>query len=295
MASRRMPEPGEIRFVERGEVRLATQDFGNPTNDASVLIMGATASMVWWPEALCSQLASLGLHVIRYDNRDTGQSTCVPPGEAAYAVEDMAGDLFAVMDAYGIGSAHLMGMSLGGYIAQIAALKAPERVRSLILFASEPLGWTGDPLPGIDDRFMEHFAGFGELDWSDRDAVARFLLEIARLSAGSRHPFDADAALARINEEIDRTHSMASAFNHGALTTRENCSGRLAEITQQVLVIHGSNDPILPLPNGEALVEAIPKAELKVLPGVGHELVPAEFPVMVEAIRAFLERANRAG
>lgn len=87
-----------MRMIETRGVRLATESFGGPGDPAVILVMGATASMLGWPETLCAALAAQGLHVIRFDHRDTGASTTLPPGTADYAVEDMAADVLAVMD-----------------------------------------------------------------------------------------------------------------------------------------------------------------------------------------------------
>lgn len=254
------------------DVVLDSQAFGAAGDPAVVLIMGATASMLWWPEAFCQDLAAAGMYVIRYDHRDTGQSTTLPPGQVDYAVEDMTDDLFAVMGAHGLDAAHMVGMSLGGMIAQMAAVMRPDRVLSLTLVASEPLGGSDAPLPGIDEKFMTHFNSMGDVDWCAPTSVAAFLLEIARLSAGSGAEFDDQAALARIHAEIDRASSIQSAFNHGLVTARADWSGRAREIAQPALVIHGAEDPILPLPNGQAIQALLPNAAIEVFDGVGHEL-----------------------
>jgi pimeloyl-ACP methyl ester carboxylesterase len=123
-------------MISNGAIQIAAQCFGSPGNEPVVLVMGATASMLWWPDALCAMLAEAGHYVIRYDNRDTGRSTTGQPGDVAYSVEDMAGDLFAVMDGFGLPTAHVAGMSLGGLIGQVAALQRPQRVRSLTLIGS---------------------------------------------------------------------------------------------------------------------------------------------------------------
>lgn len=259
------------RITHNG-VDLMTEGFGRPEDPALLLVMGATASMLGWPDALCAALAQKGLFVIRFDHRDTGQSTTTAPGAASYTLEDMADDALAILDAYGIGRAHVAGMSLGGYIAQMLAVGHPARVRALTLIASEPLGWDGAPLPHISDAFLDHFAALGSLDWSDPDAVAAFLLESERLCAGTAVPFDALWHRARIAQVLARTDSPASMFNHGTLTMRHDWTGRFREIACPTLVLHGEVDPILPLANGEAIADAIPGAALVVLPGVGHEL-----------------------
>lgn len=259
-------------FVDNNGIRIATEAFGMPTDPALVLVMGATASMLGWPAPLCEMLAESSLFVIRFDHCDTGLSTTVPLGHADYAVEDMASDVLAIMDTYGLQRAHLAGMSLGGYIAQMLAVSQPERVLSLSLVGSEPLGWDGEALPNISEAFLAHFASFGDLDWANREAVSNFLLGIDRLCSGSDQPFDAAAAAARIGEVLDRTDSPASMFNHSSRTARADWTGRFREISCPVLVLHGADDPILPVQNGTALANGISGAQLFVMEGVGHEL-----------------------
>lgn len=280
------------RNVVAGGVALATQSFGTASGPAIVLVMGATASMLGWPEELCLDLASRGFFVVRYDNRDTGLSTTYPPGQAHYAVEDMAVDLVAVMDAYGIHGAHLVGMSLGGLIAQVAALCVPDRVKTLTLIGSEPLGWDGEMLPHIAAEFLEHFATLASLDWSNPRRVRDFLLEAEKLCAGSGHSFDAVRAGARVEAVMRRSPRLASAFNHGLVQLRDDWIGRFRQITQPTLVIHGDEDPVLPLPNGEALRAGIPGARLRVLYGVGHELPVKAIPAVVGEITALLSRSS---
>lgn len=274
--------------VRSGNLWLEVETFGQPQDPAVLLVMGATASMKWWPDQFCAGIAGAGFFVLRFDNRDTGQSTPSPPGVPDYAVEDMAGDILAVMDGVGLVRAHLMGMSLGGYLCQMVALMAPERVLSLSLLASEPLGWTGPPLPGIDARFMQHFGGFASLDWADADAVVAFRLEIARLCAGSAWPFDAAQIAAMLAADHARAASPASAFNHGMLQSREAWDNAAARLTLPVLVLHGSEDPILPLANGKALADTIPGARLVTFAGVGHEIPLPLVPRLVREVSGFL-------
>lgn len=274
--------------VESGDATIATQSFGPTDGPGVVLIMGATASMLWWPDQLCRRLADTGLRVVRYDNRDTGRSTSYEPGSATYTAEDLAGDLLAVLGAYGFERAHLVGMSLGGLIAQITAVSAPERVASMTLIGSEPLGGSDNELPGIDERFMSHFATMGDLDWADDDAVAAFLLEIARLSSGTPDAFDPESSIERIAAEQHRTDSMQHAFNHATIGMERDWTGCLAGVTTPTLVIHGELDPILPLENGRAIHEQIDGARLYVLSGVGHELPDHSIGEIANAITDFI-------
>lgn len=261
-----------MREVRHDGVSLATESFGDASAPPVLLVMGATASMLGWPDEFCQALAGRGLFVIRFDHRDTGQSTTVAPGKVRYAVEDMVGDGLAILDDYNIDRAHLVGMSLGGYIAQMVAVGHPARVASLTLIGSEPLGWDGTPLPTISDAFLAHFGALATLDWTDSRRVADFLLESERLCAGEARTFDEAREMRRIERVLTRTKSPASMFNHGALAARDNWTGRFRDIACPTLVIHGENDPILPLPNGQAIAQGIKGAALTVLPGIGHAL-----------------------
>ncbi len=281
-----------MRSVETPGGTIATQSFGARGNPGLVLVMGATASMLGWPEDLCAALADQGFHVVRFDHRDTGRSSTRPPGEATYSVEDMADDVVAVMDSYGFETATLMGMSLGGYIAQMVALGHPQRVNALVLVASEPLGWDGPELPHISRRFLDHFGAFPSLDWSDRSAVREFLLGIERLGAGSRTPFDESAATARIDKVLDRTDRPASMFNHATVSERDDWTGRFRDIACGVLVIHGAEDPVLPLANGRALAEGIGGARLMVLDGVGHEIPLQLVPQIARSVAEHIEKST---
>ena len=128
-----------IRRIDTNGVSLNCETFGSPADAPILLIMGAMSSAVWWPEEFCRLLASRNRYVIRYDHRDTGRSTSFPPGQATYSVENLGDDAVGVLDGLGIGQAHLVGMSLGGYLSQLLALKYPGRVSTLTLIASERL------------------------------------------------------------------------------------------------------------------------------------------------------------
>jgi len=277
-------QPSPTHIVHHGAVEICTQTFGEPLNPCLLLIMGATASMLWWPDQLCRDFAAAGLFVIRYDNRDTGQSTTGPVGKPAYSTDDMADDAVAVLDGYSVAQAHLVGMSLGGMIAQLVALKAPERVRSLTAISSSAFDEAGDDLPPISSAFTKHFAGLDGLDWTDRDAVVAFQVESARLSANADERFDRTAAAALAEREFDRARDPRNAMNHAQLTGGESWAGHLADICVPALVIHGAEDPILSLKAGQRLAEGLHDARLLVLDG-GHELNRADWPSIVSAIK----------
>ena len=277
------------KIVTSGGVELATKSFGTPEKGTILLAMGATASMVWWPIPMVKSLAEHGYQVIRFDHRDTGQSTTNAPGEVQYDVNDLADDLLNILNAHGVKGAHLVGMSLGAYVSQINALKHPERVLSLTMISAEPVGiaYSGE---GISPPFMEHMAAMGELDWSESDAVTSFMLGIAQLAAGSARPFDQDAALARITLELERTDSIQSAFNHAMVGGQIDPSFTAAGLTQPLLLIHGSEDPIISVNAAGKTADAVPGSKLLVLEGVGHELVQQDVPRIVEAILGNCER-----
>ncbi|WFE74739.1 alpha/beta fold hydrolase [Roseinatronobacter sp. S2] len=282
-----------MKMIESQGIQIATQAFGSPDNPSLILVMGATASMLGWPDTLCAALANRGFYVIRFDHRDTGQSTTVQPGAARYTVENMASDVVGIMDGYGLDSAHILGMSLGGYISQIVALTNPDRVRSLTLLASEPLGWDGPALPHISKEFLDHFGNLASLNWSRETEATEFLLTNERLSAGSGQNFNEAYMRSRIKQILARTSSPASMFNHATLDTRRDWTGRFRDITVPVLILHGADDPILPVENGEALAGGIAGSELIVLDGIGHELPLSRVETIADLITGGVPQYGR--
>jgi len=272
------------RTVETHGVSIATEAFGDASHPAILLLMGAMASATWWPEGFCEQLARRGRYVIRYDHRDTGRSTSSPPGQATYSSEDLAWDAVGVLDGLGVASAHWVGMSLGGYLAQMVAVAHPERVRTLTLIASEPLAPGEAPVPGIDPAVLAWHAQAATLDWSDRKAVLDYQVGAWRLLNGSAHAF-AEAHIRELaTADYARTPNPLTAFNHATLRNLENWSGRMGEIQAPALIIHGTEDRVLPYAHALALHTALPGSQLLTLEGTGHELHPADWPVILDAI-----------
>jgi len=265
---------------------IVSQTFGDPGNPAMLLIMGSMASMLWWPEVLCKKLAGEGRFVIRFDNRDTGLSTKYAAGEPPYTFDDMADDAVGVLDSYGIGKAHVVGMSMGGMIAQRLTLKHPSRVISLTVISSSPVGIDTSHLPGTTEAYMEHSADGAKVDWSDRDQVIGFVVKDAHAIASTTHPFDEKAMRAFIERDYDRSGGFLSATNHFMLKGGEDVKGRLHEIEAPLLVIHGTSDPIFPVEHGAALADAVAGARLVRIEGGGHELHPQDWDTIAAAVIA---------
>ena len=274
----------ESKWISNNGVCLFSESFGAPDDPPIVLIMGAMASAMWWAEDFCCQLAALGRYVIRYDHRDTGRSTSYEPGHIHYSVEDLADDAFCVLDGYGIQGAHLVGMSLGGFLVQLMALKHPQRVKGLTLIASEPLADSNPTIPGIDPSILEYHAKASELDWANCEAVIEYQIGAWRLISGSAHPFDESAICELAGADFDRTPNLMTTFNHALLQGGEQWFNRLHEIAVPTLVIHGTEDPVLPYAHSLALQAEIPDAVLLPLLRTGHELHRNDWSVILEAI-----------
>ncbi len=276
-------------------IELCVESFGDESDPCVLLMMGAMASMLWWDERLCRALADRSLFVVRYDQRDVGRSSGGPPGVLGYDVDDLVLDALGVLDDLGVRRAHLVGMSLGGMLAQVAALRHPERVASITAIASGV--WDDRPdLPGVDLAVVAHHQRANAVDWSDETAVRAFLVDGARLLTGGRRPFDETHAAALATAEIQRARSLRSRFNHAALAGAEDLYGRVGAIAAPVLVIHGTGDLVLPLPHAAALAEAVPGSRLITIEGGGHELHPLDWPLLVDAIAGHVKvAAGRVG
>lgn len=272
------------KTIDINGVCLHCESFGSPTDPPVLLIMGAMSSAVWWPEEFCHRLADVGRYVIRYDHRDTGRSTSYAPGDSCYSVEDLADDAVRVLDGYGVDSAHLVGMSLGGFLSQLIALKHPGRVRSLTLIASERLDDTDPEMPPMHPSILEYHQRASGLDWADRETVVDYQVGAWRLLSGSAHKFDEAAIREMAGADFDRTPSLLTAFNHASLTGGDEWFGRLDEISVPALIIHGREDPVLPYAHGLALKAAIRNSTLLTLVGSGHELHRGDWSVIVRAI-----------
>jgi pimeloyl-ACP methyl ester carboxylesterase len=282
-----------------GDVELCYEIFGDPEAPAMLLTMGLATQMLGWHEDFCEALAERGFHVIRFDNRDVGRSQRmdgpVPSlvqllrrdrRAASYTLDDMAGDGVGLLDHLGIESAHVVGASMGGMIAQTMAARYPDRVLSLVSWMSNTgARWSGQPSPLIwpvlvkkpprgRDAYIEHAVRvFSKIGSPGFERDVEDLRRIAGMSFDrGLNPAAGARQLAAIIHSGDRTPLLRT-------------------ITAPTLVIHGSKDPMVPPSGGRATARAIPGARLLIIEGMGHDMPRPVWPRLLDAIE---ENAARA-
>jgi pimeloyl-ACP methyl ester carboxylesterase len=175
-------------------------------------------------------------------------------------------------------------MSLGAMIGQIATIAYPMRVASLTAISSSPIGTERAQLPAFSAKFAQHMAAGEQVDWSNRSQVIAYMTEDVQVLAGTGRPVDAAQVQAFVERDYDRAGGYEHALNHGALKIADKWRGRLQDVKAPLLVIHGTADPIYPVEHGVALSKAIPGAKLVRLDGGGHELHPADWDTIINAI-----------
>lgn len=285
------------RMIDANGITICADAFGDPSDPAILLIMGAGSSMLLWEETLCQRLANGGRFVMRYDNRDTGKTTSCPFGEPNYTIDDMALDATAVLDSYEIDKAHIMGASMGGMITQVVGLNHPDRVLTLTPIMSTPdPGAVLDAIEGRDTKYelspptpevIANVMAMATLDWDDKDAVLENRVSMFKTLAGSAHGYDEASRRDLFKQEIDRAVNFASTANHQqAIENSQRWHERLDTIDVPTLVVHGNEDAILPLDHGQALARAIPGSTMHVMEGVGHEIPDGELDALIPALLA---------
>ena len=270
-------------IAEVNNINIWWEDFGNPSNPSVLLIMGANANALLWREDFINPIVKSGFHVVRFDNRDVGKSTWVTTeptfnidagsvvaSEVSYTLEDMASDAVGLMDHLNIQKAHIIGASMGGMITQVIGLDYPDRVSSLTPIMSSPgIGLEDSNLQGPTQEMMEAIIESMKLNMEGEYEDA--LVVNYRVLSGSRFPFNEEKFREQAKDVI--AHGYNPFPGHGAAVGQSPHRGvRLSEIDIPTLVIHGTEDAILPYDHGQALAEGIKNAELMTLEGVGHEI-----------------------
>ncbi|MCF6136524.1 alpha/beta fold hydrolase [Pseudalkalibacillus berkeleyi] len=273
------------------QVDICTESFGDSKNPAVLLIMGAMTSLDWWDENFCHRLADQGRFVIRYDHRDLGRSTTYEAGTSHYTITDLADDAIGVLDAYSVKKAHIVGLSMGGMVGQILALRYSERVSTLTLIASSVFGTEMEKLPPMDQKILDHHAQSTSIDWSNREDAIAYLAEGWKTLSGTK-PFEEERMYRLAGREFDRAKQLPSRFNHAMLQGGEEYYDRMGEINVPVVVIHGTDDPALPFEHGLALAKAIPHAELVSLEGTGHEIHSEDWDEIIGSLVKISNHSN---
>lgn len=279
-----------------GSVELCYDLVGRPGDPLVVLVNGLASSLVTWDERLLTLFVDEGFAVLRFDNRDSGQSTILddaPPFDlgaafrgdrtvVTYTLDDMADDLAGLLEVLGLGAAHLVGVSLGGMIAQTTAVRHPEAVRSLCsIMSTTGASGVGAATPDAGPVLVRPPArdrqGFVDQELENQEIV------------GSRAPHLVDLEWRRAKYERIYDHGVhprGSGRNLMAVVASGDRTASLAGIGVPTLVVHGDADPLIDPSGGEATARAIPGARLLVVPGLGHELPPGVWPELVAAVVA---------
>ena len=271
--------------IQANSIEIEYETFGSTRHPALLLISRLGGQLLDWDVSLCESLAQKGYFVIRFDNRDSGLSTKIldpQPGAAAkmfkavmqgkpvtplYTIEDMAADAVGLLDALNIHQAHVCGISMGGMIAQTVAIHYPERVCSLISIYST----TGDPgLPGSQEEALNVLFNPAP---ARRSANIDHTVNVFKVISGSGTKLDTDTMRELAGKYFDRSFCPQGTAHHLlAAMLQKNRKEQLAVLTVPTLVIHGDDDPLMPLANGKDTAATIPNAELLIIEGMGHDL-----------------------
>ena len=239
------------------------QALGDRNHPAVLLIMGQGGQATSWGDDLCRPIVEAGYLVVRFDNRDAGLSGAA---EAHYLLEDMALDALSVLDALDLAGAHFVGQSMGGMIAQEAAITHGDRVTSLSLLSTSPDPTIARPSPDVA-------AITAELDVNDPQRWADAAVDSLRIQTGSRWPFDEQLVRSRVHEALQRSfRPQGAAHQLRAIVASPARTERLKSIDAPTIVVHGDEDPVLPPEHAIALASAVEGASLHIIQGMGHAL-----------------------
>ena len=283
----------DTRYVAANGLKLAYETFGDPSDPPVLLVMGLGTQMLAWPDQLCEDIAAGGRYVIRYDNRDVGLSTHLddvpaPPvldvvvrrRKPAYTVQDMADDLFGLLDGLGIERAHLVGASMGGFIVQTAALAHPERVLSqTLIMTSTGSRRVGQARPKLAPRLL---AKRGRVD---REQAIELAVETFGLIGSRGDLFDAEHIRDLAARSYDRSSDRRGYVRQlGAVVAQPNRTQALRRLRVPTLVIHGLHDPLVAPSGGLALARLIRGAKFVGFSGMGHDLPRSLLPAFAREI-----------
>lgn len=295
------------RFVTLDSgIDLCFETFGSPDDPTVLLIMGLGGPMTWWPKSLCKKIAKSGFHVIRFDNRDTGRSTKIDHVEVPksalvstffgwkvappYTLSDMADDAIGLLDRIGVDRAHVIGVSMGGMIAQTAAIEHPARVASLVSI----MATTGDPKAGRQHPTI--LPGLLKPMSPGREGYVERSLRTTERIQDSPFPTSDKRRRRRAERTYDRGFSAAGVSRQMlAVLNQPDRTDALASLDVPTVVIHGTQDKMVHRSGGSATAAAIPGAELWWVPQLDHDLPTQLNGVFTRAITRAAGRARGSG
>ncbi len=288
-----------VQTAQANGIEIAYETFGDPSGRPLLLVMGLATQMLAWHEEFCGALVDHGFHVVRYDNRDIGLSTHLhdaPPPDvmaafggdtssASYTLDDLADDAVALLDHLGIDSAHVVGASMGGMIAQTVAIRHPARVASLTSIMSTPS-------PAIGSPTQEAMAVLFAPPATSRDEAVARARATYEVIGSPGYPLDTAWLETISGEAYDRAYDpLGVARQLLAIHASGDRTPGLRELRVPTLVVHGDADPLVQVAGGHATAEAVPDAELLVLEGMGHNLPRELWPTITAAIAKNAGRA----
>jgi pimeloyl-ACP methyl ester carboxylesterase len=277
-------------------LELTYETHGDPSAPTLLTIHGLGAQMTDWPPGFVDGFVDQGYHVVSFDNRDAGESTWLdeagtpdlgalltdPGVPVPYLLADMAADAVGLLDALGIERAHVLGVSMGGMIAQQLVIDFPRRALSLTSIMSTPSPRVGGPTAEASAALLAPPA-------EGREAVIEQSVAGSRVIASPGFPFDEDGVRARAIRHYDRgDHPAGTARQLAAVLASPDRAPGLAGVAVPTLVVHGADDPLVTLPGGRATADAVPGAQLWVVEGMGHDLPAAVLPELAARQGALL-------
>jgi pimeloyl-ACP methyl ester carboxylesterase len=291
--------------VTANGIQIEYDTFGDSSFPALLLVAGNGAQMIFWEAEFCELLAKTGLFVIRFDNRDAGLSTKFDEAgipdmmaaikaamegktvESAYSLDDMADDCVGLLDALGIEKAHICGASMGGMIAQVISYRHPKHVLSLTSIMST----TGNP--ELPQGKPETIAAVLAPQPAERLAYVEHNMNIWRRIWSPGFPFEEKRARTFIEKSYDRSYyPQGMARQNTAIIACGDRRELLSTIAVPTLVIHGADDPLIPVEGGKDTARVIPEARLLVINGMGHDMPKGVWAEIVSAISNHTVQAN---
>lgn len=294
--------------VQANGITIEYESFGDKANETVLLIMGLGAQLTMWPVEFCQELVSRGFHVVRFDNRDIGLSTKFEAAgmpdmaaifgalmsgtkpDSAYTLDDMAADAVGVLDALNIKAAHIVGASMGGMIAQLVAINHPTRTLSLTSIMST----TGNPgLPQAKPEAMAVLmtpAPEGDIE----GAIARGM-NAWKVIGSPAYPTDDVTLRQWVSRDVNRSlYPVGTARQMAAIVANGDRREKLKKLNVPTVVVHGEADPLVPVEGGKDTAANIPGAELRVVPGMGHDFPLGLVKTYADAVSSVVARSRGA-